>query len=226
MPVVGVALALVLYPLVLPEPSPGRDLPFIAVSLAFVALLVVVAVKWLGLSMEDVGLGKGTVWKSLLLGTLVGATAPFIAFGLMNIPNITHLPWWRDMGLDVPQLMYRIAFRIPVGTAAFEELAFRGVLFGLLLREGVWKAAWTSTGVFALYHVSLILRMFGADNGEASLLWFVGLVGGGVAVTFIWGLAFAFVRAKSGHIAGCIVTHWLAYSSANVLGFVLARTTQ
>ena len=37
--------------------------------------------------------------------------------------------------------------------AAFEELAFRGVLFGLLMQEGESKALWLTSGIFGVYHL-------------------------------------------------------------------------
>jgi len=218
-----VAVLLIVYPLLIPEPRPHLDVLFVFINLAFVSLLVLWAVKGMGLTLSEMGLSRNNLGRGLLWGGLVGLTAPLVAFGLMNWSLIIQLPWWSDVGLTYPDLVYRVAFRIPVGTAAFEEIAFRGVLFGLLMREGVRKAIWLSSALFAIYHIGLVLRVM-ASNGitMVSLVEFIILAAVGVSITFIWGLAFAFVRYKGRNVAASILTHWMAYASANVLAFMLS----
>jgi membrane protease YdiL (CAAX protease family) len=176
----------------------------------------------MGLTLAEVGLGRKTVRSSLLLGLSLGLCAPLIALGFTKWSLITGLPWWDNAIVSDSSLLYRLAFRIPVGTAAFEELAFRGVLFGALMHEGENKALWLTSGIFGLYHISLIVRVIDAAGlGPLPPLELAGLILAGVAITFIWGLAFGFVRWRSGNVVGAIVTHWLAYASANVLLLVL-----
>jgi membrane protease YdiL (CAAX protease family) len=220
-----IAVLLVAYPLLLPEPKAHLDVLFVFINLAFVSLLVLWAVKGMGLTFSEMGMSRSNLGRGLLWGGLVGLTAPLVAWGLMNWSLVTQLPWWSDVGLTYPDLVYRVVFRIPVGTAAFEEIAFRGVLFALLIREGARKAIWLSSASFAIYHIGLVLRVM-SSNGitTVSLVQFIILAVVGVGITFIWGLAFALVRYKGRHIAGSILTHWMAYASANVLAFVLSSS--
>jgi membrane protease YdiL (CAAX protease family) len=117
-------------------------------------------------------------------------------------------------------MAYEVAVRIPLGTVAFEELLFRGVVLGLLLRRRpIWLAASISAVLFGLWHV---IPAFDAINTNpagdlvegpiavaASVLGtvgFTGLVGYG----FIW-LRF---RGNS------LLTPILAHIATNSLGFV------
>jgi len=216
-----VAALLVAYPLILPEPTPELDPAFVIINLVFAALLVLWAVKKGGLSLKELGLGRHRLGRSVLLGGLIGLSAPLIAVGLYSWPFFQHLPWWNQVTIPFESLFYRIGFRIPVGTAIFEEITFRGVLFALLFREWGKSAIWLSTSIFGIYHIGLIARILGhAGIGSWPM---IGMIAGGVAVTLIWGLIFAFIRYRSGNVSGCALAHWLAYSSANVLIAALAR---
>jgi membrane protease YdiL (CAAX protease family) len=60
----------------------------------------------------------------------------------------------RRAALAPRELAWQTLVRIPVGTAAFEELAFRGVLYGLLHRAGGKRVALAGSSVaFGLWHV-------------------------------------------------------------------------
>jgi membrane protease YdiL (CAAX protease family) len=215
-----VCVFLVAYPILMPEPTADMDILFVAINVTVAALLVLWAVKLAGLSPSEVGLSRDTLGRSLLLGTLVGLIAPAIAFGLFHWPVFRQQDWWAELGMTFPTLLYRLAIRIPLGTAAFEEVAFRGVVFGLFLREGTGKTIWLSSALFGIYHIGLIVRVFDSSNIVLMQMPFAAMVVAGVVVTAIWGLIFALVRHKSGNVAGPIVTHWMAYASANVLAFI------
>ncbi len=217
----AVCVFLVAYPILMPEPTADMDILFVAINVTVAALLVLWAVKLAGLSPSEVGLSRDTLGRSLLLGTLVGLIAPAVAFGLFHWPVFRQQDWWAELGMTFPTLLYRLAIRIPLGTAAFEEVTFRGVVFGLFLREGTGKAIWLSSALFGIYHIGLIVRVLDSSNIVFMQMPFAAMVAAGIVVTAIWGLIFALVRQKSGNVAGSIVTHWMAYASANVLGFIL-----
>lgn len=218
---VAVAVLLIAYPIILPEPTTELDPLFVVVNLVFASLLVLWAVKRSGLGLSELGLGRSTLGRSLLLGGLIGACSPLIAYGLYKWPFFQGLPWWGQISIPFESLYYRLGFRIPVGTAAFEEVTFRGVLFALLVREWGKSAIWLSTSIFGIYHIGLIARIVGRAGVDT---WpMVGMIAGGVAVTLIWGLIFAFIRYRSGNVAGSALAHWMAYSSANVLVVAMTR---
>src|SRR4029077_2476159 len=73
--------------------------------------------------------------------------------------------------LDRRQLAYQVLLRIPVGTVAWEEIAFRGVLRAALRRVLAEPAA-TAVGsaVFGLWHIrptaeALAVNRLAADRG-------------------------------------------------------------
>ena len=108
-----------------------------------------------GLSVGDLGLGRDRLGDGLRLGSL--AAAPVVAaFGLAAvIPGARRLlDDQRIAGLDRRQLAYQVLLRIPVGTVAWEEVAFRGVLQAALRRVLAEPSA-TAVGcaVFGLWHI-------------------------------------------------------------------------
>ena len=78
------------------------------------------------------------------------------AFGLAALTPATRplLDDQRITGLDRRQLAYQVLLRIPVGTVAWEEIAFRGVLQAALRRVLAEPAATAvASAVFGLWHV-------------------------------------------------------------------------
>lgn len=194
---------------------------FVAINVGVAALLVLWVVKVAGLTSSELGLSRNTVGRSLLLGGLVGLLAPAIAFGLVQWSTFREMPWWGGFAFTPQLLLYRAAFRIPLGTALFEEVTFRGVLFGMLLRQGKGLAIWLSSALFGLYHVGLTIKLIDSSGLQLSRMEVIALVAGAAVVTFLVGLVFAAVRYKSGNVAGPGLTHWMADVCANLLVFAM-----
>jgi len=212
---------LLAYPLLMPAPSAPLDPLFVIVNVGVAALLVLWAVKVTGLAPSELGLSRDTLRRSLLLGGLVGLLAPAMAFGLAQWDTFREMPWWGEFAFTPQFLVYRVAFRIPLGTALFEEVAFRGVLFGMLLREGKGAAIWLSSALFGLYHVGPTVRLIDSSGLQLSRTEVIVLVAGGAVFTFLVGLVFAAVRYKSRNVAGPTLTHWMADACATLLVFAL-----
>ena len=107
-------------------------------------------------------------------------------------------------------LAYFLAFRQPVGTALFEEVAFRGVLYGAWRRVGGDRMALVATSlVFMLWHIVITSRTV-AESGVVDGPPMVAL---GVIVSlaglFVGGLVFAYLRWHTRSIAAAVVAHWL-----------------
>lgn len=93
------------------------------------------------------------------------------------------------------------AFFAVVAAPLFEEILFRGFLFGGLRRWlGPWSAAVLSAAVFALYHLEI-------DT-------LPGL--------FVLGLALAWLRERTGGLAAPIAMH-ACYNAVQVAGILVAR---
>jgi membrane protease YdiL (CAAX protease family) len=175
-----------------------------------------------GLTADDLGLGRDRLGDGLRLGSL--AAAPVVAgFGLAAvIPGAGRLlDDQRIAGLDRRQLAYQVLLRIPVGTVAWEEIAFRGVLLGALRRvldEPVAGAV--GSAVFGLWHIrptveALAVNRLAAGRG-ARILAVTAVVGGTAGA----GALLSLLRERSGSLAAPVLLHL----AANCAGPALALT--
>ncbi|MFN3974162.1 MAG: type II CAAX prenyl endopeptidase Rce1 family protein [Dehalococcoidia bacterium] len=193
-----------------------------------VGLLLVLVARWgLGLPWEGMGLGGRGVWAGAGWGALVG-----LALGLPLLAGaflFPHLPG-PARGFAPPSapttlgaLAYHLLLRIPVGTALFEEVAFRGVLYGLLAqRWGAPPALLVSAAAFALWHCGPILVRVQTHqvHGFWPLAWqWVGGLGG----TFLGGLLLGGLRWGTGGLGGPVVAHTLLNDLGLLAWYALRR---
>ena len=104
---------------------------------------------------DELGLRRDRLPTGLRLGS--AAAVPVVAaFGVAALTPATRplLNDQRIAGLDRRQLTYQVLLRIPVGTVAWEEIAFRGVLQAAL-RRVMGEPATTAVGsaMFGLWHI-------------------------------------------------------------------------
>src|SRR5690606_11677910 len=174
-----------------------------------VALILLVVARRAGLSWEDLGLARralrrGARWAAIA----VAAVAAAYAIGLVAVPGIRALFLDARYQLDTGTAVVTALVMIPVSTVLLEEVAFRGVLFGLLHRGRrlVWPFG-VSSALFGLWHV---LPAVPASRFET-----IATV---VAVTALLGLLLCELRRRSGSLLAAIAGHW----AANGLGVLLA----
>ncbi len=167
-----------------------------------------------GLSWADMGLGPGT-WRRGLkwAGVEVGAAAAVLAIG-------AALPLTRDAfrdtryRLDLGGALLTALVLIPVGTVLLEEVAFRGVLWGLLRRvHGTATATVVSSLLFGVWHV---LPSLGLDSDSEAISGAVGsgrsaqvlTVLGTVLFTAGAGVVLCELRRRSGSVLASAGLHW------------------
>ena len=161
-----------------------------------------------GLTAEDLGLGRDR-WLPGRLGSLLSAATAAGWLAAAAVPSARPvLDDNRISGLDGRGVAYQTLIRIPVGTAAWEEIAFRGVLQAMLRRVMSEPAAIAVTsGVFGLWHIrptAGALRANGLASGRGQA---VTRVAAGVVVTAAGGVAFSWLRARSGRLAAPVALH-------------------
>lgn len=163
-----------------------------------------------GLTADELGLSRRGIRPSLGWGLLVGALASmlirgFFAFPLVMNRAVSHpefqgLSRWRLVGLLGGQFL--------LGSAVFEELAFRSVLHAKLVRLfGFRRALLLGGGVFAAWHVVITWHNLRRSNLPRALFPF--LYGGAMATLFVAGLVLGALRQTTGHVAGSVLAHWL-----------------
>jgi uncharacterized protein len=161
-----------------------------------------------GLTAADLGFGRGR-WLPGRLGSLLAAATAAGWLAAAAVPAARPvLDDKRIKGLDGRGLAYQTLVRIPVGTAAWEEIAFRGVLQAALRRVMSEPAAIAVTSaVFGLWHIrptAGALRANGLADGRGQA---VAGVAAGVAVTAAGGVLFSWLRARSGRLAAPVALH-------------------
>ncbi len=187
-----------------------------------VAVVLVGLARRMGLTWHDLGLSRHT-WRT---GAVYGGIALLVVGAVYAIGAL--LPLTSAMFLDV---RYDIAIGsalfvalviIPIKTVLLEEIAFRGVLFGLFRHPlGAAWAAGVSSALFGLWH---ILPALGLGNQNTALDAAAGpgsqvlVVGGVVAFTALAGVVFAELRRRSGSILASAGLHW----ATNGLGVLLS----
>jgi membrane protease YdiL (CAAX protease family) len=192
-------------------------------TLAAAALLAAAATS--GLTPADLGLHRDQLRSGLALGS--AAAAPVVAaLALAALAPATQplLDDQRVVGLDRRQLAYQVLLRIPVGTVAWEEIAFRGVLQAALRRVLTGPAA-TVVGsvVFGLWHVRPTAEALTANGLAATRGARIARVTAAVAGTAAVGALLSLLRDRSGSLAAPVLLH-LAANSTAPLACALART--
>jgi uncharacterized protein len=180
--------------------------------------------RWAGLSWAELGLGRGTYRRGLLWAlAAIGAVAVVFTVGAALPATRSAFRDTRyELGLGNALLTAFVL--IPMGTVLFEEVAFRGVLWGLLRREhGTWTATIVSSVLFGLWHVLPSLGLAANDQAIGST---VGRGSSGQAVsvlgtvlfTFLAGVVFCELRRRSGSLLASAGLHW----ATNGLGVLAA----
>jgi uncharacterized protein len=186
--------------------APGLAGPLPVYATLVTAVLALVA-WWsrattaaLGLRPEDLpsGLRYGGAAFGLVLGILLLAAAVPMTRGFLHDARGE---------IDAGQLAYELGVTVVLLTAVSEEFAFRGVLLGSAVRLwGTWRGTLGTSLLFGLWHVQPTLDTMGdnpAVRGDNPVL----VVLAAVAVTFVAGLAFAWLRLRSRSLLAPVIAH-------------------
>ena len=191
-------------------------------NLALTSLLLVGAWR-AGWRARELGLARDRLLRGMGFG--LAATGVVVAVVLIGVLLADRVPLIAGLLADQraaersARLLFETTLRIPLGTALFEEVLFRGVLFAAWARVGRTSAAVLGSSlVFGLWHVPptiVALELNGVAVASAA-----GVLGvaGGVVVTAVAGLLFAWLRWASGSLLAPV----LAHTATNVAGLLAA----
>jgi uncharacterized protein len=193
-------------------------------ALAVALLLLARAVR---LSATEVGFGRAQLGRGLRWGAGTAVlVAAVVGVGLLLQDHVEPVAMLlSDQRAVMPPggVLYQATLRIPLGTAVFEEVAFRGVLLALLVRTmGTASAMGVSSMVFGLWHVAPTMVALQVNGVVVSSAAGVGAIAGAVLVTTVAGMMFCWLRERSGSLLTPILAHW----ATNSLGLLAAVSAQ
>lgn len=199
--------------------GPSRWQPVTGPVLAGLLLLLG---RWAGLSWAQLGLGTDTVVAGLAWG---GAAVAVVCGGYavgLAVPTTRRLFLDARHRVGAARAARRALLVVPLGVVAFEEVAFRGVLWGLVeVDHGAWWAGAATSVLFGLWHVLPAVDGARANAGDDVVLSRAGLareVVATVAFTTLAGVVFAVLRHQSGSLLAPFLLHW----ATNALGILAA----
>ena len=182
-----------------------------------------------GAGWDQLGLDPGLWSRGLRLGALgVGVVAGVVVVAGLLPATRDLLADDRFIGVSTGEMVYEVFVRIPLVTALGEELAFRGVLLGLLLAwYSPFRAAVLSSALFGLWHVLPgvdALETTTATEFSAGVMGAVS-VAGQVLVTGFAGMVFGWLRLRGGSILAPVLTHWGLNGTAYVAGWLIVSNS-
>jgi membrane protease YdiL (CAAX protease family) len=194
--------------------SPWRSgLEYVIANIAVAVLATGLAGWSLGLGPEDIGV-SGQKWR-VVLGSFAAAVVVTVPLYVLAAFESTarFVADERIATFSSPLIAFHMLVRIPLGTALAEELAFRGVLYGIFRRSGFAMATVASSVAFGLWHVRPALASIRANFPDAGEWKTALLVLSAVVVTGVAGAFLCWLREKSGGIAA----PWAFHATLNSL---------
>jgi len=199
---------------------------WVPVSL-LVAALVLIA--WsTGATRADLGLDPADMPAGVRYGAGAAGIILLVLIMAAVIPAANGFLHDSRAQISGGRLLYELAVPILLLTAVPEEFAFRGVLLGSALRMwGPWRASLITSALFGLWHVAPTLHTM-SDNAavagaSASLAGQVLVVLGSVAVTFLAGLVFCWLRLRSGSLIAPLMAHVATNGLALTVAWLIAH---
>ena len=192
---------------------------------ALTLLLVVIAARSARVSPSEMGIRRAGAVRSALLGTgialaLAAASLLVLRLGPFVGGRVTYAPL-RDEA--VLPLLFHALIALPLQTAVPEELAFRGLLLGLLMRNlSPRRSAVVMSAVFAAWHMVVQAQTLAQTNLDSVLLVILAAIVAVLAL-FAGGLLFAYLRLRTRNLAAAVAAHW-GFNAALILGlYVLSH---
>lgn len=219
---VVLAVALVVYGTAI-NLAPVRGVLYVQLNVAAAAIVVLVMS-----SVADAG--PGAIGLDVPTVRAVAAASAVVVAGAASVPALVRLGRRservavlladeRVRDLDRAGVIVAATLRIPVGTAAFEEIAFRGALLTAFSTTLSTPAAvLASSTAFGLWHLAPTLRYLEANRVRERLRPLVGAV----VATTLAGVALCLLRLASGGL----LLPWAVHATVNVGGLVAAHLHQ
>ncbi|GAA2035744.1 CPBP family intramembrane metalloprotease [Catenulispora yoronensis] len=204
-----------------------RALPDLVVAFAVTGLFAGLA-WWSGHALEELGLDRKSWPLGLKWSAIIVAGVALVYLGGAVLPATRSLfTDDRYASLTAGQVAVRVFVDVPFATVLAEEVAFRGVLFGLALRR--WQPLWAtafSALMFGCWHILSSLHLNTEKPALTSLLgpseFGAALADlGTVVFTGLGGALFCELRRRSGSLLVPMSFHWATNALGYVFGFLV-----
>jgi membrane protease YdiL (CAAX protease family) len=201
------------------------DIPF---NLGVLAVAVLVA-RRAGTTWTSMGLRPDRVKRGLMVGgSVIGVIVVGMAVAIA-IPATREL--FRDERIinnSIPWVLFQAFVRVPFATALYEEVLFRGIVFGMLVRRRSPLVAGLITSLlFGLWHVLPTLQTLETNPGGDLFTGAIGItvaIAGTIAGTAIAGLGFLWIRLYANSTYASVLAHIGANSVAMLASLVVVHT--
>ena len=226
-PLAIVIAALVVLNVINNRVAPSRHYLLWAIggALGFLAIGLLDGNTWTDMGLAWNRLIPGLVWA----GACIVIVAIFfsVAASFRKGRDAMHDERIKDMSIS--KIAYQALVEVPFGTVLLEEIAFRSVLFAMLVRRYglVWGIA-LSAIIFGLWHV---LPSWGTHEQSAVLGSVVGKGARGnilaivlsVITTTVAGVLFALLRVFSGSVLASMGMHWATNGIGYMFSWMIIR---
>jgi membrane protease YdiL (CAAX protease family) len=187
---------------------PGYDYLFIGLLVAALALIAWTA----GATAADLGLGRTDLRAGLLYGAAVFGVVLLVLIVTAVLPATNGFLHDSRAQISGGRLLFELGVPVVLLTAIPEEFAFRGVLLGSAVRLwGPLRASLITSALFGLWHIAPTLHTMSDNRAVAGAAAGVGgevlVVLGSIAVTFVAGLVFCWLRLRSRSLIAPVLAH-------------------
>jgi membrane protease YdiL (CAAX protease family) len=173
------------------------------------AVVLLVVGRLAGLSWTELGLGRGTIVRGLVWAA---ASIGVVALGYAVALAVPAARRVAEPAGSRRSAFFTALVEVPLGTVLLEELAFRGVLWGLVARDHGTMAALVVTAVlFGLWHVlpavnddTIRKPAWGLTGRRGTAAWVVATV----LFTAAAGVLFGLLRVASNSVLAPMGLHW------------------
>ena len=176
-------------------------------------VIVLALVAWTaGAMWADLGLDRTDVGAGLRYGAGAVGIVLLVLVLAAVIPSTNGYLHDSRAQISGGRLLYELGVSIVLLTAIPEEFAFRGVLLGSALRLwGPWRASVITSVLFGLWHIEPTLGTMRDNHATVGLSASIGgqvlVVLGAIAVTFVAGLLFCWLRLRSKSLIAPVMAH-------------------
>jgi membrane protease YdiL (CAAX protease family) len=201
--------------------SPAWYIPF---NLALLAVTLIIA-RRAGTTWTSMGLRRDRAARGLKVGIVIVAAIVIGMAIALTVPAFNDV--FRDerfIESSIGLLLFHALIRIPLGTALYEEVLFRGVIFGMLVRRysPITAAVWSSV-LFGLWHVLPVLDVIRTNPAGSHFSGAPGVaiaVIAGVISTFVAGLVLLWIRLYANSTLASVLVH-IGTNSTAIIAAIL-----